>query len=337
MRILVTGGTGFLGSYLLRYLVQQNATVRAIKLPTSSLQLVQDIKDKIEWIDADVLDIFALETAMQDIDCVYHCAAVVSFNPKDAARLKQINTEGTANVVNIALSAGVKRLLHVSSIAAIGRSKETPEVTEKIQFVRNPMNTQYAISKFQGEQEAWRGAAEGLEVVIVNPSVIIGSGFWDSGTNGFFHQIQNRLKFYPVGATGFVDVRDVARAMILLMDSDICDERFIINAENITYQTFLNWIAEDMKQPKPSIKVNKLIQELAWRFAWLASKFTRKSPFLTKESARSSATTFHYKNDKFCQHFPDFIFRSMRETTRETATQFQKDMTDNKSFNTLPI
>jgi nucleoside-diphosphate-sugar epimerase len=337
MKILVTGGTGFLGSYLLRYLVQQNANVRAIKRSSSSMHLVEDIKDKIEWVDGDILDIFSLEAAMQGVDCVYHCAAVVSFDSKDAAKLKQINVEGTANVVNIALSTGVKRLLHVSSIAAIGRSKETPEVTEKVMFVRNPMNTQYAISKFQGEQEAWRGAAEGLDVVIVNPSVIIGSGFWDSGTNGFFHQINNGLKFYPVGATGFVDVRDVARAMILIMNSDISDERFILNAENITYQTFLNWIAEDLQQPKPSIKVNTLLQELAWRIAWLTSKITGKKPFLTKESARSSARTFRYQNDKFIQYFPDFEFRSMRTTVSETAAQFQKDITDNQPFNTLPL
>lgn len=337
MKILVTGGTGFLGSYLLRYLVEQGADVRATRRATSSMHLVETIKDKVEWVEADVLDVVALEEAMQGIDCIYHCAAVVSFDPKAAEMLKLINVEGTANVVNMALRTGVKRLLHVSSIAAVGRSKETPNVNEKIMFVRNPINTQYAISKFQGEQEAWRGAAEGLEVAVVNPSVIIGSGFWDAGTNGFFHQIKNKLKFYPVGATGFVDVRDVAKAMILIMNSDITDERYIINAENITYQTFLNWIAEDLKQPKPHIKVTKLIQELAWRFAWIASKLTGKKPFLTKESARSSATTFRYENDKFLNAFPDFEFRSMRETTRETATQFKADIINEKDYNVLPI
>lgn len=337
MKILVTGGTGFLGSYLLRYLVKQGADVRATRRANSSMKLVEDVKNKIEWVEADVLDVVALEDAMQGIDCIYHCAAVVSFNPKDEKMLQLINVEGTANVVNMALRTGVKRLLHVSSIAAVGRSKETPDVTEKIMFVRNPMNTKYAISKFQGEQEAWRGAAEGLEVVVVNPSMIIGSGFWDVGTNGFFHQIKNKLKFYPVGATGFVDVRDVAKSMILLMNSNITEERYLINAENITYQTFLNWIAEDLEQPKPSIKVTKLIQELAWRLAWIASKITGKKPFLTKESARSSGTTFRYKNDKFLSEFPDFKFRSMRQTTRETAQQFKVDMESGKTYNLLPI
>lgn len=337
MKILVTGGTGFLGSYLLRYLVEEGADIRAIRRATSSMKLVETIKDKVEWIEADILDVASLEDAMRGIDCVYHCAAVVSFDPKEAKILNLINVEGTANVVNMALRTGVKRLLQVSSIAAIGRSKETPNVNEKIMFVRNSMNTQYSISKFLGEQEAWRGAAEGLEVVVVNPSVIIGSGFWENGTNGFFHQIQNKLKFYPLGATGFVDVRDVAKAMILLMNSEITDERYILNSENISYSTFLNWIAEDLKQPKPNIKVTKFIQELAWRLAWISLKITGKKPFLTKESARSSGTIFRYENDKFLKMFPDFDFRPMRETTRETAIQFKKDIESGKDYNMLPL
>lgn len=336
-KILVTGGTGFLGSYLLRYLVKQGADVRATRRATSSMKLVETIKNKIEWVEADVLDVVSLEEAMEGIDCIYHCAAVVSFDPKEAKMINQINVVGTENVVNMALQTGVRRLLHVSSIAAIGRSKETPQVNEKVMFVRNPMNTKYAISKFQGEQEAWRGAAEGLEVVVVNPSVIIGSGFWHSGTNGFFHQIQNKLKFYPLGTTGFVDVRDVAKAMIVLMNSEITDERYILNSENIAYAKFLNWIAEDLGKPAPSIKVTKFIQELAWRLAWIKSKLTGKKPFLTKESARSSATTFHYENDKFLKNFPSFQFRPMRETTRETALQFKKSMETGKDFDVLDI
>lgn len=336
-KILVTGGTGFLGSYLLRYLVQQGADIRATRRSTSSMKLVKSIEDKIEWVEADVLDVVSLENAMQGIDSIYHCAAVVSFDPKSAKAMKKINVDGTANVVNIALQNNVKRLLHVSSIAAIGRSKETPNVNEKIMFVRNPMNTQYAISKFLGEQEAWRGAAEGLDVVVVNPSVIIGSGFWDNGTGGFFHQIQNNLKFFPTGATGFVDVRDVAKAMILLMNSEITDERYILNSENLQYSTFLNWIAEDLGKSKPSIQVTKFLQEVAWRFAWLKSKLTGKKPFLTRETARNSSHQFYYKNDKFLNEFDDFKFKPMRETTRETASQFKKSIEQNKAFDLLPV
>jgi nucleoside-diphosphate-sugar epimerase len=335
--ILVTGGTGFLGSYLLRYLVKEGKNVRALKRATSSMELVKSIEDKIEWVEGDILDVFSLDAAMKGIEDIYHCAAVVSFDPREAEKMKKINVNGTANVVNLALQNGVKRLLHVSSIAAIGRSKETPNVDEKVIFSRSPMNSKYAISKFLGEQEAWRGGAEGLEVVVVNPSVIIGSGHWDSGTNGFFNQIWQDLKFYPTGITGFVDVRDVARAMVLVMDSGITEERFLLNSENLPYATFLNWIAEDLGKTKPSIQVTKLIQELAWRFAWLIAKLTGKSPFLTRETARNSSFQFHYENDKFLKAFPDFKFIPMRETTQQTAQQYQKSMEKGNRFDILPV
>lgn len=336
-KILVTGGTGFLGAYLLQYLVKEGKSVRVLKRSTSSMDLVKSIEDKIEWVEGDILDVFSLDAAMKGIEQIYHCAAIVSFDPREAERMKKVNVDGTANVVNIALQNDVKRLLYVSSIAAIGRSKETPQVNEKVMFTRSPMNSKYAISKFQAEQEAWRGHAEGLDVVVVNPSVIIGSGFWESGTNGFFGQIWNGLKFYPTGITGFVDVRDVARAMVLLMDSSITEERYLLNSENLPYATFLNWIAEDLGKPKPTIKVTKLIQELAWRLAWVASKLTGKKPFLTRETARNAAFQFHYENDKFLKTFPDFRFKPLRETTRETAQQYKRSMKEGKKSDILPI
>ncbi len=331
-KILVTGGTGFLGAYLLRYLVEQGETVRALRRPTSSMKLVEAIETQVEWVEGDVLDVFSLESAMEGIERVYHCAAMVSFDAREAEMMKKINVDGTANVVNTALQYGVKRFLHVSSIAAIGRNKETAQVNEKVMFVRNPMNTNYAISKFLGEQEAWRGNAEGLETVIVNPSVIIGSGFWDNGTGGFFHQIQNNLKFYPTGITGFVDVRDVAKAMVLLMNSSISEERFLLNSENLKYKTFLNWIAEDLEKNQPNIQVTKFIQEMAWRVAWVKSKLTGKKPFLTRETARNASHQFYYENDKFLKVFPDFQFRTMRETTRETALLFKQSLAEGKDF-----
>ncbi|NJN77069.1 MAG: hypothetical protein HC803_01030 [Saprospiraceae bacterium] len=145
------------------------------------------------------------------------------------------------------------------------------------------------------------------------------------------------LKFYPTGITGFVDVRDVARAMILIMDSDITEERYLLNSENVPYATFLNWIAEDLDRVKPSIKVTKFIQELAWRLAWLNSKLTGKKPFLTRETARNSSFQFYYENDKFLKTFPDFQFIPLRKSTRETALQFKESMQNGKTFDVLPI
>jgi nucleoside-diphosphate-sugar epimerase len=336
-KILITGGTGFLGSYLLRYLVEQGEKVRAIRRSTSSMDLVKSIENQVEWIEADILDVVSLEEAMEGIEQVYHCAAVISFNPKEAKWMKKVNAEGTTNVVNMALRTGVKRFLHVSSIAAIGRNKHSQIVTEETKWERSPLNSNYAVSKMMAEQEAWRGAAEGLEVVAVNPSVIMGSGRWEDGTNGFFNQIWKGLKFYPTGTTGFVDVRDVARAMILLMNSEIVDERYILNGENIDYPTFLTWIAESLNKPKPSIKVNIFLREFAWRSAYLISKITGKKPFLTKETAHSASNTFFYKNDKFQTTFPNFQFTPIQQTIEETAKQYQKSKATETKFAVLGI
>ena len=184
--ILVTGGTGFVGSYLLRYLVQQGYTqIGAIKRPNSPMDLVEEIKDKIKWIEGDVLDIFSLEDALKGVQQLYHCAAVVSYSPKDFKQMMKVNVEGTANVVNLALEAGIKKMLYVSSIAALGKTEKTLWVDEQADWIPSKSNSQYSISKYLSEMEVWRGMAEGLRAAIVNPSVILGSGFWDAGTANF--------------------------------------------------------------------------------------------------------------------------------------------------------
>jgi len=217
----VTGGTGFVGAYLLRYLVQEGVRVRALRRADSPMDLVAEIADKVEWVEGDILDVPFLETAMEGVDNVYHCAATVSFDPRDREHMMKVNIEGTANIVNICLSLNIRRLLHVSSIAALGREADTPHVNEAAKWSDSPLNSNYAISKFKAECEVWRGMAEGLDVVVVNPSVIVGSGYWEKGSSALFKTIGKGMKYYPAGGTGFVDVRDVARASIGLMNSDI--------------------------------------------------------------------------------------------------------------------
>ncbi|HNE28527.1 MAG TPA: SDR family NAD(P)-dependent oxidoreductase, partial [Saprospiraceae bacterium] len=232
--ILVTGGTGFVGSYLIRLLVQHGYHVRALRRADSAMHLVHDVADRVEWVEADVTDLVALEEAFEGVTQVCHCAAMVSFHPRDVRRMMQVNVDGTANIVNLCLHFGVRKLVHVSSIAAIGRSKERKHLDEKSPWVQSKVTSQYAISKYQGEQEAWRGHAEGLDVAIVNPAIILGSGYWNVGSGRFFQQVNDGLKFWPVGRSGFVDVRDVAQFMLLLLGNNISGERYILNAGNIS-------------------------------------------------------------------------------------------------------
>ena len=189
----------------------------------------------------------------------------------------------------------VDRLLHVSSIAAIGKKQKSPDVSEQNKWDRSHPNSNYGISKYLAEQEVWRGMAEGLNVVIVNPSVIIGSANWHTGPARLFKQVWNGLKFYTEGTTGFVDVRDVARFMIQLMESDINGERYILNGDNLTFKTVFTEIAQSIQKAPPSIKVNQFIQGVAWRLGWIYSKITGKAPMVTKETASAAMSTYYYE------------------------------------------
>lgn len=319
--ILVTGGTGFLGSYLIRLLIQNGYKVRALKRPSSPMELLPETAGKVEWAEGDVTDIVSLEDAFSGVTHVMHCAAISSFHPRDAERLVRTNIHGTTNVVNIALETGVQKMIHVSSIAAFGRSKERPRMDETARWVQSSGNTRYAMSKYLSEQEVWRAHAEGLPVAIVNPSVILGSGFWDAGSPRFFAQIDHGLKFCPTGHSGFVDVRDVARFMLLLLESDISGERFILNADNIPFRELFERIAGELGVSAPSIKVTPLLAELAWRVEWLKEKLLGVEPVVTKESARSSVSSYEYDNAKSRSVF-GFQYRPLAETIRETAKQY---------------
>ena len=334
--VLVTGGTGFLGSYLIRLLLQKGYKVRALRRASSVMDLVQEVAARVEWAEGDVTDIVALEDAFQGVTHVMHCAAISSFHPRDAERLKRTNVNGTANVVNLALDFGIQKLIHVSSIAALGRSKERPHLDETSKWVQSNDNSLYAISKYLSEQEVWRAHTEGLPVAIVNPAVILGSGFWDAGSPRFFSQIDQGLKFWPVGRSGFVDVRDVAQFMLLLLESDIAGQRYILNAENKSFQDLFKLIANALGAKPPSIKVTPLLAEVAWRVEWLKEKLLGAEPVVTKESARSSVSSFYYDNQKSL-NLPGFQYRPLEQTIRETAAQFLEAKREGMTTKVLPF
>jgi dihydroflavonol-4-reductase len=334
--ILVTGGTGFLGSYLIRLLLQKGYKVRALRRASSAMDLVQEVAGQVEWAEADVTDIVALEDAFQGVTHVMHCAAISSFHPRDAERLKRTNVNGTANVVNLALDFGIQKLIHVSSIAAFGRSKERPRLDETSKWIQSPDNSRYAISKYLSEQEVWRAHTEGLPVAIINPAVILGSGFWDAGSPRFFSQIDQGLKFWPIGRSGFVDVRDVAQFMLLLLESDITGQRYILNAENKSFQELFKLIASALDVKPPSIKVTPLLAEVAWRVEWLKEKLLGAEPVVTKESARSSVSGFYYENQKSLM-VPGFQYRPLEQTIRETAAQFLEAKREGMRAKVLPF
>jgi dihydroflavonol-4-reductase len=296
--ILVTGATGFLGSELAGQLVQDGAFVRCTKRVNSIIpQLLVPYQQQIAWVDADMMDIFALEEALKGVSQVYHCAAWVSLRQADKAQMIHANVTGTANLVNLCLLAGT-RLVHVSSIAAIGSALPGELITENNHLEETTENDGYAISKLESEMEVWRGIAEGLNAVIVNPSLIIGPNAGTNGSGQLFETVRKGLKIYTAGSSGFVDVADVAKCMIMLMNSDIQAERYIISAENRNFKEIIFKIAGLFKLKPPAILAKPWMMELAWRGAAVAAMLTGKPPAIDKISAQTASMLRNYDNTK---------------------------------------
>ncbi|MDQ7947987.1 MAG: NAD-dependent epimerase/dehydratase family protein [Pedobacter sp.] len=319
--ILVTGATGFLGAELVHQLTAKNSRVRALKRVGSKTPLLLQENQMVDWYTADINDPESLADAFDGITQVYHCAAFISFDPRDKAKLFKVNIEGTSNVVNLCLELQV-RLLHVSSVAALGNAKKGEEITEKDFWEYDPHVHGYAISKYEGEMEVWRGIAEGMDAVIVNPSVIIGKNAGFEGSGAIFKLVKDGLKFYTDGATGLVDVSDVAKCMILLMESDITAERYTLSAANLHYREFFAAIANGFGSKAPSIAARPWMLGIAWRAAKLVSFFTRKAPALTKDAARSSFNLSYYSNVKIRKAI-NIDFKPLEQSIKEVCAALQ--------------
>ncbi|MFN4081551.1 MAG: NAD-dependent epimerase/dehydratase family protein [Saprospiraceae bacterium] len=322
--ILLTGATGFLGAHIARELLTQGYRVRGLRRAQSRPELSDAETSAIEWAEADLTDVFALSDAFEGVTHVIHAGAMVSFRPADARQMTRVNVEGTAHIVNLCLDFGVKKLAHISSIAALGRPKDQRLIDETIKWAEHPGASNYALSKHGAEMEVQRGIAEGLEAVILCPSVIIGAGDWRKGSGRFFSQMYKGLKFYPVGGTGFVDARDVARAATLLLDNDIGAGRIILNAANCSYKRLLELIAQAIGRRPPQWEFGPWLAEIAWRAAWLREKISGAPPLLTRESARAAVSSSAYDN-RLSLQIPEFVYRNFEDTIRDAAAAFLAD------------
>lgn len=332
--VLVTGGTGLVGAHLLYQLISSGVHVRALKRNSSNIEKTRFVfafygKDalnsfeKIEWVDGDLLDYDSLCVATKGIKFVYHTGALVSFNPSLKDEMMEVNEAGTANLVNVCLEKQIEKFCFVSSIATLGNSKNGETIDEFSYWQGGKDHSAYSISKFRAEMEVWRATKEGLNAVIVNPSVIVGPGDWRQGSPKIIKTVHNGLKFYTPGGTGFVDVRDVVNGMVQLMNSELENERFILNGANISYQYFFTKVAEALKTKAPSIKANKRLIGLAWRFEKIRNKLFGTEPLITKDSARTSLKTTKYSG-KFIQDKLNFSYTPIEKTISDTASYFIK-------------
>jgi len=336
--VLVTGGTGLVGSHLLYKLVSEGHKVNAIYRRKKTLARVKKVfsyytddletlLDKINWIEADITDIPALEKAFINIDYVYHCAAFVSFEPDKYNQLRKINIEGTANIVNLSISNTVKKLCYVSSIAALGKSI-SPEtfITEKTEWNPEHDNSVYAITKYGAELEVWRGSQEGVDAVIINPGIILGPGFWHGGGSGsLIKKIYHGLSYYPIGSAGYVDVYDTVGIMCRLMESDIKNERFIVIAENRSFKDFQNEVAKYLNAKKALKPASPFLLNIAWRLDWLNSKLFGKRRTLSKQMAKSISTISKYDHSKIKKMLA-YDFEDLDSSINQVCGYFKEDM-----------
>jgi nucleoside-diphosphate-sugar epimerase len=320
--ILVTGGTGLVGAHLLLHLIESQSIgtekVRAIYRSVASLEKTKSLFsmykkeaffEQIEWIQADITEVPSLEIAFQNIDTVYHCAALISFDPKDEDILRKTNIEGTANIVNFCIAYQIKKLCFISSIATLGDLLPHEKfITEETEWNPEKYHNDYAISKYGAEMEIWRGQQEGLEVIIVNPGVILGPGFREQGSGQLFTKVKNGLKFYTLGSTGFVAVTDVVRMAHELMESEIKNERFTLIAENSIFRDILNAMADALDVKRPEIHAKPFFMEILWRLDWFVSNVFQQKRKLSQATARASYSENTYSNQKIKDQLKtDFI------------------------------
>ncbi len=333
--ILVTGGTGLVGSHLLYKLTQTEDTVRAIYRSEEKIKLTrrvfsyftndfESLFSKIEWVKGDILDISLLQEHFIGIKKVYHCAALVSFDPNDYYILRKVNIEGTANVVNLCIVNAISKLCYVSSIAAIGEEKPGLRITEESPWNPEADHSVYAITKYGAEMEVWRGTQEGLNAVIVNPGIILGGGSWRSGSGSLFKRVRKGMTYYTNGVTGYVDIHDVIDVMTILMNNNISSERYILVSENWSFKKFAEHVASELKIQPPKKEAKAQMLNMAWRLDWLRHLLRKKRRRLTKQMARSIRVESIYSNTKIKESI-DFQFKPIKRSIQEVSRLFLKD------------
>ncbi len=330
--LVVTGGNGFLGSYMVCALLQKGFEVRALKRAGADMSEFNDIatremkelegwEQKLSWAEAELTDVQSLDEAFAGAQFVFHCAAVVSFSGGYEQMLK-VNAEGTANVVNACVGAGVKKLIYASSTAALGRTDEQKMITEQTQWSDDDNNTEYAKTKHLAELEVWRGMEEGLDAVIVNPGIILGAGKWDKGSCRLFNNIHKGFKFFTRGVNGFVGVKDVAKVMLMLAESPLKGERFLLVAENSTYEDIFNMMAENLEVKAPRIEIRKsYVKWLKWPLRFY--KLLNPASTVTEETMLTSVKVHTYDNSKI-REATGFEFTPLQEVIREACEVLKK-------------
>ncbi|TAH24690.1 MAG: SDR family NAD(P)-dependent oxidoreductase [Cytophagales bacterium] len=322
--ILITGITGLVGSAVAKQLIDEGYKVRGLVRNPKNTQLISEkYSNQIDWIEGDVLDISSIQNSLKDISCIIHCAAIISFHSAQKEKMYKTNVEGTANMVNAALINNIYKFIHVSSVAALGRVEKRITVDENVHWEDSELNSNYAKSKYWAELEVWRAAEEGLNISIVNPSIVLGAGELSKSSTKLFDYIIKGNRFYAEGNMNYVDVKNVVQGISKLVKEDFFNERFILNGGTCSYKLFFDSIAKQLGKKEPSIKVPPLLLAIGWRLATFISFFTKKEPFLTRETAEIAKSNFYYQNDKSIRIL-GLNYNSLDQTIKEVCDILMK-------------
>ena len=333
--VLVTGGTGLIGSHLLFKLTQQGVSIRAIYRKGSDIDRVReifsyyssnsaDLFGKIEWVEADLNDLPNLSLAFEGIKRVYHCAALISFDPSDYKLLRKTNIRGTANIVNLCINHAVEKLCYVSTIATLGYDADC--IDEETHWSGNQNQSVYAISKYGAEMEVWRGIQEGVSTVIVNPGVVLGPGFWSFGSGLLFDLVKKGTPFVTDGGTGYVAVQDVVTAMVRLMNTSIENQRYILTNGHHSYYKIMSMISRELKAKLPKKMSSSFWLALAWRIDWIRSKVFGRKRRLTRQLSYTLQKKSYYSADKIKQDLEGFEFTAISDSICSTSQFFLKEV-----------
>jgi dihydroflavonol-4-reductase len=319
--VAVTGANGLLGSFIVRKLIEHNESFVALKRLNSDITLLEDVKEKITWIDADILDPVALSDAFKDVSHVIHTAAIVTFNPQRAKEVMDINVQGTRNVVNTCLTLGIKRLVHISSVAALGRQKDQKVVNEDDKWIESSWNSVYAKSKYLAELEVFRGQEEGISSVILNPSLILAEANWNISSAQLFKYVWNEKPFYFDGFVNYVDVKDVSELTHRLLSSNIEGIRLIVSAGKISYKDFFGKLAKEFSKKPPSIRLTAKFLKFGAMLETFYSQIVGAEPRLTKETARLAGSEFLFENKKI-RNLLNFEFQEIDKTLQRCCRYY---------------
>ena len=320
--VLVTGASGFLGQHLVRFLSAEGIPLRALyhsQPPTHELASLPGVA----WIKCDLLDVFAVEEVLEGISDVYHCAAIVSYRSAMHEQMLHFNPESTANLVDQALTQGIRKLVYVSSIAAMGRSGiEDKMITEEQEWGESKYHSAYAISKFLAETEVWRAIGEGLNAVIINPGIILGNGDWEKGSARLIKVVNSEFPYYTDGVSAWVGVEDVVRVMATLMELSIASERFIVSTGNHSFREVFTMMASSLGKRPPRIKANSLMTAAAWRLSAVGSALTGRETLITKETSQNAHSVSYYDNQKLLNTLPGFSYTPLEKVVETMARSF---------------